>query len=60
MSEAELQTILAENEKLSAEVELTKNIIKVSEACAEYVLPSLPPVPPQKHSHACAGEYALL
>eukprot|EP00343_Euplotes_focardii_P009099 CAMPEP_0205824158 /NCGR_PEP_ID=MMETSP0206-20130828/19692_1 /ASSEMBLY_ACC=CAM_ASM_000279 /TAXON_ID=36767 /ORGANISM="Euplotes focardii, Strain TN1" /LENGTH=72 /DNA_ID=CAMNT_0053122015 /DNA_START=45 /DNA_END=263 /DNA_ORIENTATION=- len=35
MSEAELQTILAENEKLSAEVELTKNIIKVSEACAD-------------------------
>ena len=37
MSEAQLQQILAENEKLKREADLTADIIKVSEACAKYV-----------------------
>ena len=36
-SEAALQEILAANEKLKHEVEISKNILKVSEACEMFV-----------------------
>jgi hypothetical protein len=37
MSDAQLKRILAENERIKEELEFSKNIIKVSEACKEYV-----------------------
>jgi hypothetical protein len=37
MSEAQLQKILADNNRLRDDVEFSKNIVKVSEACGVYV-----------------------
>lgn len=38
MSETQVKKLKAEKERLKNEAEFAKNIIKVSEACSEYVL----------------------
>jgi len=51
MSEAQLQKILADNNRLRDEVEFTKNIAKVSVSCGAYVLLRRSPSP-----HCCVAK----